>query len=165
MRESQFNTEMVQSLRYWGAFAYKLADLPASLTRALRFTPDKPCDIIAGFAGKMVGIESKQMKKYEAFGLRHIRDSQVEHMNAMIAAGCRAFVILNIRIRAVKGETKHENRTVIFDWKEFREQKESIKAKDLKSLPYITYQTVKIGNPADKNTQLIYNLKPFLESL
>lgn len=164
MREAQFNTEMVNSLRHWGAFAHKLADLPASLTRALRFTPDKPCDIIGGY-GKFFGIESKQIKKWEAFGMRHIRQSQIDAMDDMIKTGNRAFVFLNVRIKAVKGESKHANKTIFWDWREFREMKDSIKAKDLQKLPYISYQSVVIGHPDDKNTQTIYNLKPFLETL
>jgi penicillin-binding protein-related factor A (putative recombinase) len=163
MREAQFNTELVNSLKYWGAWAHKIPDLPASMAAGLRFTPDKPCDVVGGY-GKFFAIESKQIKKFEAFGMRFLRDSQIKELNSIIERGNRAFIFLNIRIKAVKGKVKRENRLVIFDWKEFRELKETIKKADVEKLPYITYQTVK-KNEFDKDTEIIYNLKPFLESL
>lgn len=121
MRESNFNTEIVRSLKALKIWSYKIADSPTSWTmKATRFTPDKPCDIIACVDGRFVAIESKQIKKFEAFGMRHLRDVQIANLDHVERCGGRSFVFLNIRIKAVKGKTKHENRLIIFPWDEFK---------------------------------------------
>lgn len=156
MKESLFNTEILRSLQDEGAWAYKIADQPTSWTaHATRFTPDKPCDIVAMFLGHGFIIEGKQIKKFEAFGLDKIRPSQIKNMDEAVDKGNRAFVFLNIRIKAVKGETQHENRLITFDWAELRERFKSgsIKAKELKELPYI------------EGSKSRFNLKTFLLDL
>jgi penicillin-binding protein-related factor A (putative recombinase) len=164
MKESKFNAELINSLDHWGAYAYKIVDLPASMTMGLRYVPEKPCDIIGGYHGKFFGIESKQIKKFEAFGVRHLRDGQIKHLTEMVKRGNRAFVFLNIRIAPVKGKTKRENRLVIFDWAEFSKRTESLKQKEVMALPYVSYQSVK-KKPTDESGEIIYDIKPWLESL
>jgi penicillin-binding protein-related factor A (putative recombinase) len=140
MKESQFNTEVLRSLQENGAWAYKIADQPTSWTaHATRFTPDKPCDIVAIYRGTGFIVEGKQIKKFEAFGANKIRPSQIKNMDEVVDKGGRAFVFLNIRIKAVKGVSSHENRLVILDWSKLRDtfQTGSIKAKELKELSYI----------------------------
>ena len=137
IRESVFNTEVIHSLRAQGAWAHKLTDTPASLARAMRFVPEKPCDIIAFIGGRGVGIEGKQQKKYEAFGIRHLRDAQVRELDAMVEEGKgEAFIFLNIRIASPR-----TNRLVIFNWKLWREKLKSgvsLKKKEIESLPFLT---------------------------
>lgn len=158
MRESVFNAELISSLNHWGAWAYKIQDLPASITMGLRYVPEKPCDIIGAYRGKFFAIEGKQMKKFEAFGMRHMQSSQIKHLNKIVDTGSRGFVFLNIRIGAVKGQTKRVNRLVIFDWKKFRDLGEvSLKQKEIMALPYVSYETI------DK--KIIYNLSTFVGGL
>jgi len=134
MRESTFNTEITNSLKEQGAFAYKIADQPTSWTMSkTRFTPDKPCDIICLYRGTGVLIECKMSKKFEAFGLRHLRPSQLKAMDEAVAKGSRAFVFLNIRFRP-------ENRLLIFEWSpEFKARitESSIKAKEIAEIYFI----------------------------
>lgn len=137
MREAIFNTEIANSLRAAGAFAYKIADSPTSWTQQMtRFTPEKPCDIIGIYKGRGFLIECKQMKKFEAFAPSRMRTSQISSFDQMPNS---AFVFLNIRIKAVKGESKHENRLIIFPWPMLKARwvDGSIKAKDLVTMSYI----------------------------
>jgi len=164
LKESKFNAELINSLDHWGAYAFKIPDLPASMTMGLRFVAEKPCDIFGGYHGKFFAIESKQIKKFEAFGLRHIRDSQIKHLTSMVKTGNRAFIFLNIRIAAVKGKTKRENRLVIFDWADLSRKTESYKQKEVMALPYVSYQAVK-KKPTDDASEIIYDIKSWLESL
>ena len=140
MKENQFNTEVKNSLKKHGAWAYKIADQPTSWTASkTRFTPEKPCDIVAIHEGVGMLIEGKQFKKFEAFGLRHLRPSQVKNMDEAVDKNNRAFVFLNIRIKAIAGRQRRDNRLIIFDWKIWRERikEASIKHKEVRELPYI----------------------------
>lgn len=137
MRESVFNTEVKNSLEAAGAWAYKIADQPTSWTHSLtRFTPDKPCDIIGIYKKNGFLVEGKQMRRFEAFGENRMRPSQIEAFNENEEI---SYVFLNVRIKAVKGVAKHENRLIIFPWKWLRTKwaNGSIKAKELQSMLYI----------------------------
>lgn len=164
MREATFNTELVRSLKFWGAWAYKIPDIPTSRLVGMRYTPDKPCDVIGAYSNYFFAIESKQMKKFEAFGMRFIRESQAKELNLMTSKGNQAFIFLNIRIKAIKGGAKRENRLIIFKWTDFRDRTKSYTAKELKTLPYVGYQSIK-KNKFDPDTEIMYDLKPFLVSL
>lgn len=134
MKESKFITEVVNSLKSQGLWAYKVPDMPASWMggTGLRFVPEKPCDIIA-MRGKIgLLIECKQIKKFEAFGMRHMRESQIKNLNEVTDKGGLGFVFLNIRIASPR-----ENRLIIFEWQEFRYRTESIKGKEIKEFPFI----------------------------
>ena len=138
MRESDFNTEIVNSIKALGGWAYKIPDIVPG--GGSRFTPDKPCDILGGYKGKFIGIESKQMKKFEALGIRHVRYNQEKSLDEMVAKGNRAFLFINVRIRAVKGKVKRENRLIPLDWKEWGPVLKlgSLKASEIEKLYYIT---------------------------
>jgi len=154
MRESVFNTEIVNSLRACGAWAYKISDSPASWTmKQTRFTPDKPCDIIGCYNGKFFAIEGKQIKKVKAFGQSTMRLSQIESLTEILDKGGRSFVFLNVRIKGVKGEVKQENRLIIFDWSVLGAAEGSIKKKDIDALPFI------IGKSK------LFDLREFLDEL
>lgn len=118
MKETIFNSEIMASLKAAGLWAYKVADSPTSWTMSrTRFTPEKPCDILAcGSGGRFIAIEGKQMKTFKAFGLYALRPSQISNLDRIIERGGRAYVFLNVRIRARKGEVDHENRLIVFDW-------------------------------------------------
>ena len=139
MRESKFITEVKNSIFEYGGWAYKLADLPASMTPGLRYSPDKPCDLIASINGKCIGIECKMLRKYEAFGLRHLRESQVRGLDGIIQRGLgRGFVFLNIRRSADKEYgIKRLNRLIIFDWEIFSCLTGTIKKNELENYDYI----------------------------
>ena len=140
MKESNFTSEVMESLRQRGVWCYKIADSPASWTKGItRFTPEKPCDIVACVGGKFISIECKQLKKFEAFGRTQIRESQIQAANDIVRAGGKAFIFLNIRIKAVSGLRKHVNRLIIFDWGGSGEllSTDTIKKDELFGLPHI----------------------------
>ena len=122
MKEAIFITEVKRSIFKYGGWAYKLADMPQSMLQGARFNPEKPCDLVASINGKFVGIECKQLRKYEAFGLRHIRETQVRGLNGIIHNGLgRSFIFLNIRQKADKERgIKRLNHLIIFDWDKWR---------------------------------------------
>jgi hypothetical protein len=96
-----------------------------------RYTPEKPCDIVAMFGSVGCLIECKQVKTVEAFGMRHMRPSQIKNLDEVVNKGGLGFVFLNVRVKGAKGVSKHMNKLIIFDWYFFRQQEESIKAKQL----------------------------------
>lgn len=153
MRESQFLTELIHSLKAHGAWAFKIADTPASMVMGLRYVPTKPCDIIGCYKGKFFAIEGKQMKAFKAFGVNAMRLSQIENLTEINNAQGKSFVFLNIRIKGVKGEKKQANRLVVFDWEGFKAREESIKKKELLMCDYI------------KGKGGLYDLEDFLEGL
>jgi hypothetical protein len=117
VRESTFCTEVIRSFRQAGAFAFKIPDSPASYGGAkMRFSAGKRFDIHAVFQGVPLAVECKLYKAFKGFGLNQIRDEQVEALNDYWEAGGRAFVFLNIRIPAIQGRQKRENRCLIFEW-------------------------------------------------
>lgn len=136
MKENQFNTEIKNSLEEQGAWAYKIPDSPTSWTaHRTRFTPEKPCDIVGCYKSVGFLIEGKQSKKFEAFNINEVRASQQKNMDMAVDKGNRAFIFLNVRIAK-----PYENRLIIMDWAEVRDslRNESIKAKQIKELPYTT---------------------------
>ena len=140
MKENKFITEIGNSFKHFGCYSYKISDSPTSWTMSkTRFTSTKPCDMFVNVDGKFVAVECKQIKKWEAFGLSKMQPGQVVALTNVIATGGRAFVFLNVRIKAIKGKQKHENRLIVFDWAELsqRLKESSIKAKELKELPYV----------------------------
>lgn len=142
MREATFISEIMGSIGKAGFWAYKLADSPTSWTKdKTRFTPAKPCDIVSCFFGLMVAIECKQLRKWKAFSLSDMRESQIEALDAILVTHGLSFVFLNVRVEAdfVKG-TKRENRLIVFPWADLKARfaSGSIKAKELQTLPYVT---------------------------
>lgn len=129
MKERTFNTEVKNSLIESGAWAYKIPDAPIFPGQLTRFTGDKPCDIVGGYRGHFFGIESKQVKKYEAFGLRFFRPCQIENLDKMVAGENAAFAFLNIRQKK-----PYINRLLIFDWADETWKRETIKKRDLEIL-------------------------------
>lgn len=133
-KEQKFLTELGHSFADIGYYAYKIPDIP--FAKGLRFNPSKPFDMLV--VGLDLQIEAKSISKWEAFGMRHLRPSQIEGLNASEASQGNPYVFLNVRITASKSEgIKRENRLYIFGWSSFKKLKTSIKAKDLKEINYI----------------------------
>lgn len=129
MRESIFNTEIKRSLIKAGYFVYKIFDMPRFI--GSRFQDNKPCDILAcGQDGKIIAIESKQIKKWQAFGLRFLRPHQIETLEKIHSLGGWAFVFLNVRIIKPK-----ENRCIAIHWPVLKSKK-SFSKKELPLLPF-----------------------------
>ncbi len=129
MKEAVFNTEISKSLVELGyPFVYKIPDMPRFADS--RFQGNKPCDILVqSKEGKMIAIESKQIKKWQTFGMRFLRDHQIETLEAVSKSG-HGFVFLNVRMN-----TPRENRCLIFPWKKFK-AKEKYNIQELKTYPF-----------------------------
>ena len=115
MRESKFNTEIVNSIKSKGYFAYKIPDTPASMIMGLRYSPEKPCDTIACINGAFIAIESKQIKTIEGIALRHFRDTQVESLDTVVKNKGIAFALINVRVPKDK-ELGRLNYCLGLDW-------------------------------------------------
>lgn len=119
MREAIFNTEVVNTQKHFGRFAYKLGDMIPSAT--LRFIPEKPCDIITCTdRGQLVAIESKQIKKWGGLKGKMLRDNQVTALDKVVKNSGLAFLFLNIRIPR-HNDQQAENWCVVFNWAIHRE--------------------------------------------
>lgn len=117
MKEAVFQSEVVKSLQTAGAWAWKITDHPVSMIQgSFRYTPEKPFDIVAMHDGRGIGIECKQMRKYQGLKLEDFRQSQIDNLTEIAkkeAGGAYAFI--NIRITMKKG-SPGINRLVIFPW-------------------------------------------------
>jgi penicillin-binding protein-related factor A (putative recombinase) len=138
MRESNFTTDVMRSLRRIGAWAYKIPDAPSSKITGLRFTAAKPCDIVACVDGKFVAIETKFKKKFSAFSVRDMRESQLVNLTNILRDNGNAYVFLGIK------EPCHSTKLFIFEWAHIGELFAvglSMSAKDLKGLPYLEMES------------------------
>lgn len=93
----------------------------------------RPFDMVVCLKGKLVAIEGKFQKNFGAFGMRHIRESQILNLNAVTQGGGTAFIFLNVWL------PNKENRLLIWEWENFKEitANGSIKKSTLINLPYI----------------------------
>lgn len=135
MREQVFNTEVINSLRDAGAWAYKIPDMPSSLMVGGRFNPDKPCDIIACFKSRFIGIEGKMLKGFKGFSLSLFRNSQIKSLDEMVDSDGLAFAFINIRIT----QAPRENRLIIINWSLWRNvlERKTIPKSLVERLPHI----------------------------
>jgi Holliday junction resolvase len=143
--EQKFITELKKSvialndLHGEEVFWYKIPDSP-HLGVGARFDSPKPFDIFYVEGGDAYAIEAKVLDGYKAFGLAHMRMSQVESLTQFMKAGGQAYVALNIRQAASKAEGKeHINKAIFMPWDGLyaRLKKSSIKAKELIDAPGI----------------------------
>jgi penicillin-binding protein-related factor A (putative recombinase) len=96
---------------------------------ATRFDLKKPFDIAACRREKIIAIECKQLKSYQAFGRRHMRDHQVDALHEIRDRGGVAWVLLNVRQKK-----PYLNRLIPLRWGEDQElftPGSSIKKSDL----------------------------------
>ncbi len=158
MKETQTNSEIMRSLKHQNIWCYKIADSPTSWTQAAtRFTPSKPCDILACHRGKFLAIEGKLIKKWKAFGLRDLRDSQIKGLTEVVKAGGRAFVFLVVRIPAIAGKQKRVNRLIAFDFG-FLDRNRIFRF-DHKQLQALDY----ISTTKDGEGKMIFDLSEWVE--
>lgn len=123
MIEADFNTEIINSLKWHGYYAYKIPDMPNAARRVIRFIPVKPCDVIACTpGGRFIGIEGKLIKKWQGMHVGMIRESQVNALDEMVKRNARAFIFVGVRIEAQKLKNiKKEISCVIFEWTKHRD--------------------------------------------
>jgi len=137
-RESTFLTHLRDSFHYHGAFFYKIPDMPHFAGMQTRFDSKKPFDVISAFRHHPIAIEAKVLRKYEAFGIRHLRDCQVDGLEDFLENGL-SFVFLKIGQAPNKLEgIERLNRLLIFDWPWFRD-KGVLKKDELEKWPFIDY--------------------------
>lgn len=155
MKEAIFLTEIVNSFKDHDCYAFKIPDMPTSMM--FRFNPDKACDIVVGYGRGFLGVEGKMSKKFEAFGMRHVRESQQGHLDDMVRTNNEAYIFLNVRISGDKTKgVKRENRLIMFPWAEFKIHEEefgSYKQKEIMAMPYV------------KGSKKRFDLTEFLKAL
>jgi len=136
MREKVFNTEIKNSLKALGFYAYKIPDMPTSYfgdVKQMRFNVAKPCDIFAAIYDKFVAIEGKMLREYKAFGIKYMRDIQIKNLDELEKTyDIPTFLFLNIR--QTKPGQKRLNRLLIFSWSEFRSREVWLKDDLLKRI-------------------------------
>ena len=145
-------SELKRSFDAYDCWYYKIPDAPINM----RFQIEKPFDSILVRDGKFIAIEGKALKKFEAFGMRHLRPSQIKNLEAITKQGARGYVFLNIRVSSnpVEG-VKRENRLLIWEWEEFKRATKngSIKQSGVISHPYI------------KGSNKFYDLQDFIDRI
>ncbi len=160
MNESGFNSEIISTFKSDGFWAHKIPDLP-------RKTVKKPFDIFASVGGTCVAIESKFLKKFEAFSKRNFSPHQLSELSAISKKGeARSFCFLNIRSNSWDKAGKL-NRLIIFDWwrwEAFFLSGQVLKATHLKELEWVSgkkglfqlsefYSDIRIGTPYGSGPQ------------
>lgn len=131
MREKDFDKEVIRSLcALPESWAYKIPDVLGS-----RFMTFKPFDIVATICGHPYAIENKQIKKWQPFGVKEVRTSQIINLEKFHRAGGTALIFLNVRITSPRVD-----RLIIFEWRELAKKKRYT-TEELKALPFVeTYQ-------------------------
>lgn len=90
-----------------------------------------PFDSILNYHGQFVAIEAKRHTKFKAFHPNELRENQVRGLNAAVASGGKAVVILFIWEKGVR------NIMLWWEWKDFKlltnNLTESIKRKDIEA--------------------------------
>jgi hypothetical protein len=131
MREANVCTEIVNSLKACGAWAYKIDD-PRGFAPGIFHRP-RPFDILF-FAGTKGGaIEVKMIKEWRSLKASMFQDHQIQNLDTIKAIGGNAYCLLNVRIK-----TPYTNRLIILKWKEWGEiiKTTGIDKKTLESLSY-----------------------------
>lgn len=128
MKEATFNSEVVKSFKQGGCFAYKIGD--PMFNSAARFADPRPFDIFFFAEGRAGAIESKQIKKWQPFGIAELAKHQREALDLVEGLGHFALVFLNVRI------PQKENRLIAWNYKTLKNMGR-YKTEQLKELPYI----------------------------
>jgi len=146
MKESDFQKQLLNSLREQGAWAYKIPD--ATFAEGARFIPEKPADIIGKHKGFPFLIECKMLK-----GIRRVKKNlfqsskdkredrpfeewnQVKSLTKFETTGGsgESFVFINFRNK--KGEKRY-NRLIYFRWSYLKQviSDGSISKKDMEDI-------------------------------
>lgn len=131
MREQNVCTEIVNSIKACGAWAYKIDD-PRVFGPNI-FHRKRPFDIFALHGPVGLAIEVKLLKSYAKISRRLMQDHQIENFDTITAQGGNAFLMVNVRISDAK-----INRLYTFNWSRWGKIiKQTGIAKDiLLTLPY-----------------------------
>lgn len=95
-----------------GAWCYKIPDMPRWSGQAARNVP-RPFDLTICYEGQYHALELKFLRDYQAFGRRHLRDVQVENLDAITIADGLAWV------GAVVWLPRQFCRLILWPWLEF----------------------------------------------
>jgi len=137
VKEANFLTELKHSFgQMENTFWLKISDFPHFQGMKTRFDAAKPFDAVAVIDGVPIAIEAKMLKSFQAFGLRHLRECQIDGLERWERAGGKSYVFLNIRIKREKGRPGF-NGLYIFHWREFRSLEKSIKKAELEKMDFI----------------------------
>jgi hypothetical protein len=125
MNERKFMSNLKKSFLEAGYWSTTLID-------GSDYSP-RPFDNITCINGKLVAIEGKFQKDFGAFGMRHIRDSQILNLDAVRLSGGQAYIFLNIWI------PRAENRLLIWEWEYFKAltSEGSLKKRQLLDHPFV----------------------------
>lgn len=148
-QEMAFCTALKHAFKAKGHFFFKLPDSPS----AKRFMIPKPFDIMACVNGASVAFEAKALRQYEAFGRRHLRESQIKGLDDHARAGGLSYVILEVK--AGRGDY----RMLFWRWDHFVKATEdgSIKKAELEKLPYIQREKNDVYNIGSLLDQIDYS--------
>jgi hypothetical protein len=137
MKETVFQSEIVDSLKSLGVWGYKIPDIPFNYQN--KFCPKKPCDILCVPKNyPTIYIEAKMIKEWKSFGIKMLEESQVEAGKILTSLGHKYFIFLNVRLKADPfKESKQESRCIIFSYQEIMSRGENFYAKELKNMPFI----------------------------
>lgn len=149
MDEKKANTEITNSLKAEGGWAYKIPDMPSSLMMMGSFNPEKPCDIIGCFSGKFLAIETKLIKTKKAISISLFQDSQIKHLDQIVESGngaAYAFIVW-------RQPQPRVNKLFILNWAKWgrKLEEKSIPGKILDQLPYV------------QGAKKLYDLKEFVK--
>lgn len=96
-----------------GAWAYKIPDAPRYKGQQRMSPVARPFDLTICYEGQYHALELKFLRDYQAFGRRHLRESQVEHLDAVENAGGSSWV------GAVVCVPRRFCRLILWPWREF----------------------------------------------
>jgi len=114
LKENEVNTEIVNSIKRMGYWAYKIPDPSANSFGKVQATV-RPFDIIASINGKSVAIETKIITTpYKKFSIDMLEPHQITNLSEHDGYG---FVFLNLRRYVRMGPLKESTNTLfIWDW-------------------------------------------------
>ena len=101
MNERMFMSDLRQSFLESNIWSTTLID-------GSDYSP-RPFDNITCINGQLIAIEGKFQKTFSAFGIRNIRDSQIQNLNTVSHSLGHAFIFLNI------WQPRTENRLIIWE--------------------------------------------------
>lgn len=140
-KEAAFLTVLKKDFKRRGHWFYKIPDSPS----AMRFMISKPFDVFVGMFNRFAGCEAKFLPGPEAFGVRHLRDVQIDGLDKVTARG-RGLGFVWLEVHWSRGVY----RFYWFEWEEF-------KAKGA----YTKKELEKLKNYVERTSKGRYDLRPF----
>jgi hypothetical protein len=94
VKEAQVCTEIVNSLKEQGAWAWKIPDASPMLRAQQRYIPARAFDIIAIYKGMPLAIEVKLIRTGGGLSSDRITQFERDSLLAAAEAGCRSFLAI-----------------------------------------------------------------------